>query len=395
MPDRKPSVNFPFHTSHIRKFPKLMTMLILASAIQCAGCSDPRYRGWYASAASARKDVIIIIDTSSSMSFGNRMAHAKSAASWVLNTLTEHDFAMVVAFGDDAQSFRTHMLPMNAVNRKQLQQFISGLVAHGETMMSSAFDLAFTILNSSPRGLSSSGCSRIILHLGDGTSDGDDPILTIRQHNGGPYTAAMDSYQDFVRIFTYGFGNDIVDECGPARQTLKQIACENGGVFAKIADEDGIRLKNIMANYFVILAAGLAPSSSSESASVNWADVYEDGQGRGRMTAACARVYDFANRYPRFFGVVCLGFPLANAEALQGWETEWASIASTQNRCQQSRLTWDLLEFLRQESDFTEQCAVGCSENLVFGVKVGSSLRPDHLGLAATMFVALSTTFGI
>merc|ERR1719502_33605 len=29
---------------------------------QCAGCSDPRYRGWYASAASARKDVIITID---------------------------------------------------------------------------------------------------------------------------------------------------------------------------------------------------------------------------------------------------------------------------------------------------------------------------------------------
>eukprot|EP01052_Picozoa_sp_SAG31_P039423 SAG31_NODE_5467_length_2522_cov_2.818820_1_plen_232_part_10 len=57
--------------------------------VQCDGCSDPRYRGWYASAASGRKDVVVVIDTSSSMSNLGRITHAKTAASWVLNTLTE------------------------------------------------------------------------------------------------------------------------------------------------------------------------------------------------------------------------------------------------------------------------------------------------------------------
>ena len=66
----------------------------------CAAESSPpsrvsRYRGWYASAASGSKDVIIVIDTSGSMGQGNRMAYAKSAAQWVINTLSDTDYAQV------------------------------------------------------------------------------------------------------------------------------------------------------------------------------------------------------------------------------------------------------------------------------------------------------------
>lgn len=190
------------------------------------------------------------------MSAERRITHAKTAASWVLNTLTAQDFAMVVAFGDEATSLGTEMLPMNDVNRRILKEYISLFTAEGETVMGAAFDLAFTILNSSPRGTASSGCSKAIIFLGDGASDGDDPVSTIRQRNGGPYTATMDGHQDFVRIFTYGFGDTVADVCGDAQHNMKQIACENGGVFHKIRDRDAPKLKKIMANYFVYLAAG-------------------------------------------------------------------------------------------------------------------------------------------
>merc|ERR1719473_1213343 len=53
---------------------------------QCSGCSDPRFRGWYAGAASGPKDVIIIIDTSGSMRTSGRMAAAIEAAQWTVNT---------------------------------------------------------------------------------------------------------------------------------------------------------------------------------------------------------------------------------------------------------------------------------------------------------------------
>ena len=49
---------------------------------------DPRFRPWFANAATGPKDVIILIDTSGSMDNG-RMDLAKSAAKQVLKTLTE------------------------------------------------------------------------------------------------------------------------------------------------------------------------------------------------------------------------------------------------------------------------------------------------------------------
>jgi len=50
---------------------------------------DPRFRPWFANAATGPKDVIILIDTSGSMSTDGRMALAISAAKQVLKTLTE------------------------------------------------------------------------------------------------------------------------------------------------------------------------------------------------------------------------------------------------------------------------------------------------------------------
>jgi len=79
---------------------------------QCSGCSDPRYRGWYASAASGPKDVVIVIDTSGSTSQKNRISHIREAAKWVINTLSEADFAMVVQFNGAARSQGEKLLPV-------------------------------------------------------------------------------------------------------------------------------------------------------------------------------------------------------------------------------------------------------------------------------------------
>ena len=122
-----------------------------------------------------------------------------------------------------------------------------------------------------------------------------------------------------------------------------------------------------------VSSAGLAPGSR-EPARVKWVDAFEDGQGRGQMTAACAAFYNYEIATPQLFGVVCLGLPLASAQSLSSWDANWASIMSEQGRCQDLQLTWAQLESIRAESDFTEQCAVGCSEDAVFGpVKYGGS----------------------
>merc|ERR1712146_597088 len=164
------------------------------------------------------------------------------------------------------------------------------------------------------------------------------------------------------------------------------------GVFSKVRDSDASQLKSIMANYFVYLSAGIAPGQN-QAATVNWIDAYEDGQGRGQMTAACASAYTYGHSLPpQLFGVVCLGLPLATAENLPGWDVTWASISSAQHQCQNVYLTWSQLESLRGLSDFTEQCAVGCSEGGIF-VRAAQGCCPTIQGLFAITVISILRFF--
>lgn len=65
---------------------------------QCSGCSDPRYRGWYASAAAGSKDVIIVIDTSGSMNHRPYQSGCADCSS----TETRMDYVKEVRMGKEA-----------------------------------------------------------------------------------------------------------------------------------------------------------------------------------------------------------------------------------------------------------------------------------------------------
>ena len=64
----------------------------------CSSSYDPRFRPWYASAASGPKDVVIVIDMSGSMANGKRVEMAIAATQKVLNTLSWVDYVTVVSF---------------------------------------------------------------------------------------------------------------------------------------------------------------------------------------------------------------------------------------------------------------------------------------------------------
>ena len=57
---------------------------------------DPRFRPWYIAAASGPKKVVLVIDTSGSMTISNRMATAIQAAKTIIDGLGFVDFVSVV-----------------------------------------------------------------------------------------------------------------------------------------------------------------------------------------------------------------------------------------------------------------------------------------------------------
>ena len=89
--------------------------------------------------------------------------------------------------------------------------------------------------------------------------------------------------------------------------------------------------KEIMANYFVYLSSGMPPTTSAATPTTRWVDIYEDGQGRGQMTAACSTVYNFGTTSqpmtpPQLFGVVCLGIAWPLWQSLTDAQSVWSGI---------------------------------------------------------------------
>ena len=137
---------------------------------------DPRFRSWYVSAASGPKDVVIVIDTSGSMSQRNRMSIAATAALRLLGTFTDVDHVAMVQFNSDASSAlgRTTLQPATKSELDALRGWVRGLNPGGSTNYYSydagqpgGLNVALDLLEASS-GSASSGCSKAILFLSDG-----------------------------------------------------------------------------------------------------------------------------------------------------------------------------------------------------------------------------------
>ena len=128
----------------------------------------------YAAPASGPKDIILVLDTSGSMSTTtnngeSRLTVMKNAAKAVLDTLYKHDYATVIDFNSEAYSYSSTLVPVNEENRCYLENYIDSLSWLGNTNYELAFEKAYEIMVASQIAGDVSGCSaQIILFLTDG-----------------------------------------------------------------------------------------------------------------------------------------------------------------------------------------------------------------------------------
>ena len=337
-------------------FQSLGTYTQWPAADTCSWDYDPRYRPWYVSAASGPKDVVIILDVSGSMNTNGRLGLAKAAAAALIDTLTDNDYvnlitfstgATIAPFGDGA-----HLVKATPSVRAELTAYVNGLTAGGTTNFNEALSSALDLLENP---YLTSGCTKTILFLSDGTPTGGT------WETDQASTVASRAATTHARIFTYALG------ASAPTDELKAIACDNRGALWAVAD--GGNLADAMVDYFTFLAPLNPPCQ------VRWRG-YNDSITGEPLLAACLPAYKkqtaisatscaggTAGEVPELLGVTCMDVSLiVDKEVLDARPDAaafYALVDADQAACSATTPTEAQLQTLRSRITFGDAVCPG------------------------------------
>ena len=171
---------------------------------------DCRLQSWYTMAASSPKDVLILLDTSGSMT-GLRLEIAKKLIGAIMDTLSDNDFFNILTFSNTVDYLMN--LPNETVYRERFIQagktnknkFISKLKRFKNTSNVANFDIAlvksFELLLNKNLNRDTCGCNKVIMILTDGSSENSEQVFKKYNWDNGRQ----------VRVFTILIGRDQSD----------------------------------------------------------------------------------------------------------------------------------------------------------------------------------------
>jgi len=252
------------------------------------GYFDPRLRPWYIAASSGPKNVVLVLDISTSMNHGTgqRFVLLKEAAIQVIETLTVGDRIAIVAFSSSARVIgdsEGRMLTANSTNRDFLVKAVNDLAADGATNFLAALGSAFDTLDKTIEAELNNNCNSAILFLTDGLMT--DPKNASEQNVidlvATRLNATMQSSGKPILFFTYSIGavNDDV------HRFPRELACSTElGVWSKIDDE--LKLFESLTSYYRLFALGLGNKDF-----VAWVEPYKFATGGGGGTRGSPPFY--------------------------------------------------------------------------------------------------------
>ncbi|XP_046632424.1 voltage-dependent calcium channel subunit alpha-2/delta-3-like isoform X7 [Daphnia pulicaria] len=189
---------------------------------------DCRLRPWYLQAAASPKDMIILVDTSGSMT-GVRKEIAKHVVLTLLDTLSENDFINIYKFSEVpvpvVPCFKDKVVQANLENLRELRNGMIETETSDIANFTSAFTTAFEILQKFNRTMQGCQCNQAIMLVTDGAPEN--------------YKEHLEKYNlphRPVRIFSYVIGREIIDTSATIN-----MACENKGYFARVTSLAEVR----------------------------------------------------------------------------------------------------------------------------------------------------------
>eukprot|EP00056_Hartaetosiga_gracilis_P007728 m.111598 g.111598 ORF g.111598 m.111598 type:complete len:571 (+) comp12766_c0_seq1:99-1811(+) len=265
---------------------------------ETCGSYDPRLRPWYVAATSGPKDVVVVLDSSGSMSTNSRWETATAAVETILDTLTINDHVAIVLFDSSASQLCGGSIACNSLsqatesNIATLKSLLDNEGPGGNTNFQAGLDIAFSIMGSTLEA--TSNCHKAILFLTDGFVNGGFTGDTLLNHISSKQATLQADTGSSAIIFTFSFSS------GADKTLPKAIACGNNGTWSHV--EYNVNLREQMGNYYNYFAT----LRSSASTSVVWVEPYEDASGSGILTTASKAIYDDRFTPPRLLGVVAV-----------------------------------------------------------------------------------------
>ncbi|XP_034240269.1 voltage-dependent calcium channel subunit alpha-2/delta-4 [Thrips palmi] len=268
---------------------------------------DFRTSQWYVSAATSPKDVVILLDSSSSVSSTKR-ALALLTARTILETLGDNDFVNVFRFADTAAEivpcFKDMLVQATTANLRELKAGLGGVRPEGSANTTAALVTAFDLLHRYNRTGQGSQCNQAIMLITAG------PVLAsysnVLKHYNWPHMP--------VRMFTYLIGKD-----SSTASELNKIACGNKGYFNRMSNRKDVRAQVL--KYVSVMSRPLVMYQNEHP--VQWTPVYRGGKGNSLlrdevkygqlMTSVSAPVFDRRNateRVANLLGVVGTDIPI-------------------------------------------------------------------------------------
>lgn len=143
------------------------------------------------------KDVVLVIDTSGSMS-GQKIVQARDALKTILNKLRPEDHFGLLQFNTDVSSFKNELIPASAANKQAALDYVDTLQAGGSTNIESALQLGFDQLKNHRAERPA-----YVIFLTDG-----EPTVGITD-TPGLIKVAEKANRSGARLFNFGVGYDV------------------------------------------------------------------------------------------------------------------------------------------------------------------------------------------
>ncbi|XP_003707444.1 ca[2+] channel Muscle-specific alpha2/delta subunit isoform X2 [Megachile rotundata] len=196
---------------------------------------DCRVRSWFIEAATCSKDMVILMDTSGSMT-GMGKTIARTTVNVILDTLSNNDFVTVLSYTNETYDmvpcFKDMLIQATPENVDTFKKSLYSVKTEGLANLTEAFNRAFSLLKiyRETRGCdANTPCNQLIMLVTDGVPGNLTEVFRAWNWNDN------DTHVP-VRVFTYLLGKEVTKV-----REIQWMACLNRGYYTHVHTQEEIR----------------------------------------------------------------------------------------------------------------------------------------------------------